>query len=81
MIPAILKENLSTGVLLLNSSLEVVWTNDSVLQILGTTKSQVVGKSISTWVIDQTDNLYQEALDACVNSGHPFTIEIKARTW
>ena len=53
---------------------KVVWTNDSVLQILGTTKSQVVGKSVSTWVIDQTDNLYQEALDACIDSGHPFTI-------
>ena len=74
MIPAILKNNLSTGVLLLNSSLEVVWTNESVLQILGTTKSQVVGKSISTWVVDQVDNLYQEALDACMNFGRPFII-------
>ena len=74
MIPTILKENLSTGVLLLNRSLEVVWTNDSVLQILGTPKSQVWGKAISTWVFDQAGNLYQEALDACINSGHPFTI-------
>ncbi|MGB2023795.1 MAG: PAS domain-containing protein, partial [Litorivicinaceae bacterium] len=41
MIPTILEENLSTGILLLNRSLEVTWANDSFLQILGKTRSQV----------------------------------------
>jgi nitrogen-specific signal transduction histidine kinase len=74
MIPTILQENLATGVLLLNESLEVTWANDSALQILGTTRSQVIGKSFDTWIVNKSDSQYLEALEACLRFGHPFTI-------
>ena len=74
MIPAILQNHLTTGVLLLDQSLNVTWVNDPVLQIFGTTKSQVVGKSFDAWVISRSENHYLEALKACLQSGHPFTI-------
>ena len=73
MIPTILEENLSTGILLLNRSLEVTWANDSFLQILGKTRSQVLGKTFDTWVVNKFAR-YKEALDACVSVGHPFII-------
>ncbi|MGB1849170.1 MAG: PAS domain-containing protein, partial [Litorivicinaceae bacterium] len=73
MIPTILEENLSTGILLLNRSLEVTWANDSFLQILGKTRSQVLGRTFDTWVVSKFAR-YKEALDACVSVGHPFII-------
>ena len=74
MIPVILQNHLTTGVLLLDQSLSVAWVNDPVLQIFGTTKSQVIGKSFDAWVINSSENHYLEALKACLNFGHPFTI-------
>lgn len=73
MLSSDLIQNLKTGVLVLTQGLEVVWANDSALQLLEITGKKLINMQLSDWVIEQDMNGLAEPLKACITDGRGFT--------